>query len=470
MPQPYSGLYTDHYELTMAQGYYLSGRHNTPANFDYFFRKNPYGGGFVVFAGLQTMLEALSEYSFSDDDCSYLLSAGFDNKFVDYLRDFRFKGDVYSVKEGEIVFPNEPILRVSGNIIETQLVETLILNILNFQSLIATKAARMRLAAGDKSLIDFGMRRAQGTGAVHASRAAMIGGFDGSSNAYSASKFNFTSSGTMAHSWVQSFGNELDAFREFARLYPDSTILLVDTYDTLRKGLPNAIKTAKEMEQDGKRLAGIRLDSGDLAYMSKRARKMLDNEGLEYVKIIVSNQLDEYLIKSLLEQGAPVDSFGVGTALVTGKGEGALDGVYKLTGVNNEPSMKLSDNITKTTLPGLKKIYRYINGDDLFYADGIELLESGPPGIIYHPHHPEKNCSVKGYTSESLLNRAMEDGRPLVNAQLSHIKTYASERLKQVPGETRRFAYPHIYKVGAGNDLLNLRNKLKKRYESTSDS
>lgn len=470
MLHPFTGLYTDHYELTMAQGYYLSERHEIPANFDYFFRKNPYGGGFVVFAGLQTMLEALSEYSFSDDDCSYLLSEGFNKKFVDYLRDFRFRGSIHSVREGEIVFPNEPILRVSGNIIETQLVETLILNILNFQSLIATKAARMRLAAGDKSLIDFGMRRAQGTGAVHASRAAMIGGFDGSSNAYSASKFNFSSSGTMAHSWVQSFNSELEAFRKFAGLYPKSTILLVDTYDTIKQGIPNAITVAKEMEKQGNRMTGIRLDSGDLAYMSKKARKMLDSEGLEYVKIIVSNQLDEYLIKSLLEQGAPVDSFGVGTALVTGKGEGALDGVYKLTGVNNEPSMKLSDNISKTTLPGLKNIYRYINGDKLFYADGIELLEEDPPGIIYHPHHPEKNCTVKGYTRESLVKKVMEDGSPLVNEKLAGISTYASERLKQVPGETRRFAYPHIYKVGAGNNLLNLRNKLRKQYESTSDS
>ncbi|MBS0012142.1 MAG: nicotinate phosphoribosyltransferase, partial [Bacteroidales bacterium] len=251
-----SGLYTDHYELTMAQGYFLTGKKDTRANFDYFFRKNPYGGGFVVYAGLESLLEAINDYRFSDDDRRYLESRGFNNKFIEYLRDFSFGGDIYSVPEGEIVFANEPLLRVEGNIIETQLVESMILNILNFQSLIATKAARMRLVAGNRILIDFGMRRAQGLGAIHASRAAIIGGFNGSSNTYSAHKFGFESTGTMAHSWIQSFDKEIDAFREYARLYPDSSILLVDTYDTLKQGVPNAITVAKEMEQKGHRLRG----------------------------------------------------------------------------------------------------------------------------------------------------------------------------------------------------------------------
>ncbi|MDT8401354.1 MAG: nicotinate phosphoribosyltransferase [Bacteroidales bacterium] len=456
-----SGLYTDYYELTMAQGYFLRGKNATRANFDYFFRKNPYGGGFVVFAGLDNLLELISNYRFSDEDCRYLKSRGFNDKFIEALRTFRFRGNIHSVREGEIVFTNEPLLRVEGNIIETQLVESLILNIINFQSLIATKAARMRLVAGDRLLVDFGLRRAQGLGAIHASRAAMIGGFNGSSNTFSASRFGFESTGTMAHSWIQSFDREIDAFREYARLYPDSSILLVDTYDTLKHGVPNAITVAKELENEGHRLTGIRLDSGDLAYMSKEARKMLDSAGLKYVKIVVSNQLDEYLIKSLLDQDAPVDSFGVGTSLVTGMGEGALDGVYKLTEVDDRPSMKVSDNIAKTTLPGIKKVYRYINGEKLFYADAIELADSKVPQMIYHPHHPEKNCKLEGYSCSPLLEKVMDKGKILTCMSLDESAKYAAERLAQVAAETKRFDNPHIYKVGIGKELMDLRNNLK---------
>lgn len=456
-----SGLYTDHYELTMSQGYFLTGKKDTRANFDYFFRKMPYGGGFVVFAGLDTVLEAVSDFHFNDEDCRYLGSRGFNKKFLDYLRYFSFNGDIHSVREGEVVFANEPIFRIEGNIIETQLVESMVLNILNFQSLIATKAARMRLVAGKSILIDFGLRRAQGLGAIHASRAALIGGFDGSSNTYSARQFGFESSGTMAHSWIQSFENEIDAFREYARLYPDTSILLVDTYDTLRHGVPNAITVAKELEKEGHRLRGIRLDSGDLAYLSKKARKMLNREELDYVKIVASNQLDEYLIKSLLDQDAPIDSFGVGTSLVTGMGAGALDGVYKLSSIDGLPSMKVSENIAKTTLPGLKNIYRYIDGDNLFYADGIELLGSQVPMMIFHPHNPEKKCKLEGYQSGNIMVKVMNEGSTLSDNALERSKQYAEERLAQVPEETKRFENPHIYKVGIGKELMNMRNNLK---------
>ncbi len=458
-----SGLFTDHYELTMAQGYFFKGKKDTKANFDYFFRKNPYEGGFVVYAGLDNVLEAIHDYHFNEEDCQYLGSIGFNNEFIEYLKDFRFKGDIYSALEGEIVFANEPVLRIEGNIIETQVVESMILNILNFQSLIATKAARMRLVAGNRLLIDFGLRRAQGLGAIHASRAAIIGGFNGSSNTYSASSFGFESTGTMAHSWVQSYDKEIDAFREFAHLYPDSSVLLVDTYDTLRYGVPNAITVAKELEKKGHKLSGIRLDSGDLAYMSKEARKMLDKAGLEYVKIVVSNQLDEYLIKSLLEQEAPIDSFGVGTALVTGKDEGALDGVYKLTFIDNKPSMKVSENITKTTLPGLKTIYRYINSDNHFYADGIELVNCPAPELIYHPYHPEKNCSLKGYSYENIIEKVMDKGRIIKGRSLELSANYAAQRLTQLPVESKRFDNPHIYKVGIGKELMDLRDNIKTR-------
>ena len=458
-----SGLYTDHYELTMAQGYFLSGKKDIRASFDYFFRKNPYEGGFVVSAGLENLLEALLDYHFSQEDCHYLASTGFNNQFIEYLKKFRFTGNVYSVPEGEIVFANEPVMRVEGNIIETQIVESMILNILNFQSLIATKAARMRLVAGDRLLIDFGLRRAQGLGAIHASRAAIIGGFNASSNTYSAHSFGFHPTGTMAHSWIQTFNKEIDAFREFARLYPDSSILLVDTYDTLRHGLPNAIIVAKEMEKNGHKLIGIRLDSGDLAYMSKESRRMLDNEGLGYVKIVVSNQLDEHLIKSLLDQGAPIDSFGVGTALVTGKEEGALDGVYKLTYIDDNPSMKVSENISKTTLPGLKTIYRYLNGANQFYADGIELTNSPVPQVIFHPYHPEKNCSVKGYSHEIIIEKVMDKGKIRTRRSLDESAKYAASRLAQLSIESKRFDNPHIYKVGIGKELMDLRNNLKSK-------
>lgn len=243
------------------------------------FLENPYNGGFVIFAGLSDLLNLILSYQFSDEDCNYLKSIGFNHTFIQYLKNFRFTGSIYSVREGELVFPNEPVLRVEGNLIETQLIESILLNIINFQSLIATKAARMRLIAGeDRQLVDFGLRRAQGLGAIHASKAAMIGGFNSTSNVFSAREFGFESTGTMAHSWIQAYGDELEAFREFVKIYPDGAILLIDTFDTLKTGVPNAIKIAKELEKNGHKLLGIRLDSGDLAALSKAARKMLDEE------------------------------------------------------------------------------------------------------------------------------------------------------------------------------------------------
>ncbi len=342
---PHIGLYTDHYELAMAQGYYQSGNQDTLAVFDYFFRNNPFQGGYVVFAGLAELFDILGYYHFNRDDCRYLKQLGFDDKFVSYLQDFHFEADIYAPEEGEIVFPYEPCVRVEGNIIETQLIETLLLNILNFESLIVTKAARIKQVAGDRMLIDFGLRRAHGFGGIQASRAAVTGGFDKTSNVYSAYQFGLELTGTMAHSWVQSFKNELTAFRTYAEKFPENCILLVDTYDTLYSGIPNAIKVGLEMKKQGKKLLGIRLDSGDLAFLSKQARLMLDKAGLEYVLIAASNQLDEYVIKSLIEQSAPIDAFGVGTALATGKGDGSLDGVYKLCMINQNPTLKVSESI-----------------------------------------------------------------------------------------------------------------------------
>ncbi|MDB4584697.1 nicotinate phosphoribosyltransferase, partial [Draconibacterium sp.] len=365
------GLYTDFYELTMAQGFFYHNRQNDSATFDYFFRTNPFHGGFTVFAGLQDFLDLLLDFTFSNSDIAFLKSKGLKNEFLAYLKDFRFKGDIFSVNEGEIVFPNEPVLRVDGNIIECQIIESILLNILNFESLIATKAFRIKLVAGHTIFSDFGLRRAQGFGALHASRAACIGGAASTSNVLAGKLFDLPISGTQAHSWVQSFENELQAFRAYAEVHQENTVLLVDTFDTLKSGVPNAIIVAKELEQEGHKLKAIRLDSGDLAYFSKKARKLLDDAGLKYVKIIASNQLNEFVVKSLLrDQQAPIDAFGIGTELVTGKNDAALDGVYKLAEMNGLPKMKFSENLEKVTLPGKKQLIRFFDENDYFYRDG----------------------------------------------------------------------------------------------------
>lgn len=457
----HTGLYTDHYELAMAQGYFLNGMEGTRAVFDYFFRENPYQGGYVVFAGLEDLMEMLEDYRFSGEDCTYLEKLGFDPRFLSYLEKFRIKADVYSVREGELVFPFEPSLRVEGGIIESQLIETLLLNILNFESLIATKASRMRQAAGERLLLDFGLRRAHGFGGIQASRAAVLGGFNRTSNVYSAYRSGLSSTGTMAHSWVQSFKNELTAFRAFAEFFPDSCILLVDTYDTLRSGVPNAIRVGKEMESKGQKLLGIRLDSGDLAFLSKKVREMLDEAGLAYVQIVASNQLDEYVIKSLSEQSAPVDAFGVGTALVTGHGSGSLDGVYKLSVVNGQPTLKISENLTKITLPGRKAIYRFSDEKGLFAADAVALADEGVPGRIHHPSEPRKSSDLSCYKGEQILARVMDKGRRVMKPRpAEEISEFARSRLERLPAEHKRFMNPHVYKVGISSTLLDLRSRL----------
>ncbi len=390
--QKISPLYTDLYQLTMAKAYFMNQKADTTACFDYFFRKTPFSGGYLVFAGLQELLELIAELRFEKNDIDFLHKSGFESDFLDYLSSFQFNGDIHSVQEGDVVFPFEPILRVEGSLIETQLIETLLLNVLNFQSLIATKASRIRHIAKNKILSDFGLRRAQSYGGIMASKAALVGGFNSTSNVFAARKYNIPSAGTMAHSYIECFKTELEAFRAYAKVFPESCILLVDTYNTLRKGIPNAITVAKELEKKGYKLKGIRLDSGDLAYLSKRARKMLNDEGLDYVKIAVSNQLDEYVIKSLLEQNAPVDIFGVGTSLITGSPDGAVDGVYKLAEAGETPKLKISENIQKITLPGKKQIVRYYNGYGQFYGDAIAMVGEKTPNKMYHPF--EKNKSV----------------------------------------------------------------------------
>jgi nicotinate phosphoribosyltransferase len=463
------GLYTDFYELTMAQGYFLSGKKDEQVTFDYFFRTNPYDGGYLVFAGLGEVLRLLEYFNYSDSDIEYLEKTGLHPDFIKYLRHFRFRGKIISMREGEIVFPGEPILRIEGNIIEAQLIETMLLNLLNFQSLVATKAFRIKLVSKAKTFIDFGLRRAHGLGGIHASRAAVIGGASATSNVLAAKIFDIPVSGTLAHSWIQSFDDELEAFRTFAEIHPDNTILLVDTYDTLKSGVPNAIKIAKEMEPKGQKMIGIRLDSGDLAYFSKRARKQLDAAGLDYVKIFASNQLNEHVVKSLDEQEAPIDAFGIGTEMVTGKPEAALDGVYKLAECNGTPRMKISENIEKVTLPGKKEVYRYYDEEGFFYRDGILLANENPDEAeyIYHPHHPEKYTRVSHLKKEKLLHLVYEDGQPTEKQpSLTEIHNYLMSRSALLPSEHKRFIKAHIYKVGISKNLYNLRCELMKKVNS----
>ena len=465
LSQQITGLYTDYYELTMAQGYLRNGMKETPAVFDYFFRKNPFGGEYVVFAGLGDMLAMIRNFRFSTEAIGFLEAQGFEDQFLRWLEDFRFRGDVLSVREGEIVFPIEPCIRVEGNIIETQLLETLILNVINFESLIATKANRIRHAAGDRILMDFGLRRAQGSGGIQASRAAIIGGFQKTSNTYSALQYGLEPSGTMAHSWVQSFEDEAEAFRAYSKLFPNQSILLVDTYDTINSGLPNAIRVAHELEKQGQKLKGIRIDSGDLSYLSKKARKMLDMAGLGDVQIFASNQLDEFIITSLMKQSAPIDGFGVGTALITGKGSGgALDGVYKLSMIHDKPTLKVSENRSKSTLPGKKELFRCIDEDGNFRADVICLEDEKSFRTMVHPFESEKRTKIGNYHREELLMKVMEKGSVTDERRTPYeISEFARQRLAQLPDEHKRFTFPQEYKVGISPGLLKSRNWLSRK-------
>jgi nicotinate phosphoribosyltransferase len=462
-----TGNYTDLYEITMGEVYFKERRQDLPATFDYFFRKLPFGGGYVLFAGLHELLGVLADLHFTPEDIAFLRDRGFDAGYLGFLERFRFKSDVYSVPEGEVIFPGCPVLRVEGTLFETQLVETVLLNLLNFQSLIATKASRVRQVAGDRVLSDFGLRRAQGAGAMAASRAAIIGGFNSTSNVAAANRYGIPASGTMAHSFIESYGSELEAFRAYARSQPSNCIFLVDTYDTLGSGLPNAIKVAKEMEAQGLKASGVRLDSGDLAWLSGRVRGMMDEAGLGYMKIVVSNQLDEWLVRSLLDQDAPIDVFGVGTRLVTGHPDAALDGVYKLSQIDGEPRIKLSDTLQKTTLPGIKQVFRVLDGDGRFLGfDGVRLDSEAVPSMIYHPFDPHKSTAIDRWKKQPLVQKVMEGGRRLQpEPSLSEIAAYGRERLGLLPAEYRRFENPHTYKVGVSSTLLQLRDELREKWK-----
>lgn len=457
----FSASYTDLYQLTMAQVYFKTKSEST-AVFDYYYRRNPFDGGYAIFAGLQNILEILENLRFTTEDIEYLKTHSFEPDFLEYLKDFRFQGSIYSSSEGDVVFPNRPILQVKGNIMEVQIVETVLLNILNFQTLIATKASRIRHSAGNRLLLDMGLRRAHATGGYFATRAAAIGGFNSTSNVKAAKEFNIPASGTMAHSFIQSYQDELQAFRDFGKIRTKNCVLLVDTYNTLKSGIPNAIIVAKEMESRGDKLYGVRLDSGDLAYLAKEVRKMLDDAGLKYVKIVASNQLDEYVIKSLNEQNAPIDIFGVGTNLVTGQPDAALGGVYKLAEYNGLPRMKLSENIIKVSLPSKKQVYRMIDSDGMFYgADAIGLSSEGKVLKMIDPFDPSKSLVLDKFQHEVLLKKVMDGGKKIMpNQDVFEISEYSKNRLALLPEEYKRFENPHNYKIGISEKLKSVRDGL----------
>ncbi|MFW5832447.1 MAG: nicotinate phosphoribosyltransferase [Prolixibacteraceae bacterium] len=463
----FTATYTDQYQLSMALVYFRQGKAEDRAIFDYFFRKLPFDGGYAVYAGLDDLLDILENLRFDEKDISFLRDNGFPDDFLNYLKNFRFSGNIYSSREGDMVFPSRPVLQIEANLLEAQIIETLLLNVLNFQTLIATKASRMRMMAGDGKLVDFGLRRAQGAGGYYASRAAVIGGFDATSNVRAGRDFNIPISGTMAHSFVQSYDDELSAFRDFAKGQPDNCVLLVDTYDTLKSGLPNAVKVGKEMEKRGEKLKGIRLDSGDLAYLAKKSRQMLDDAGLDYVKIAASNQLDEHVIKSLLEQKAPLDLFGVGTNLVIGRPDAALDGVYKLSFAHGKPRIKLSETKEKITLPHKKQVYRITdNKGNWIGADAVALRDEKELKTMHHPFEPGKSMQIENCQKEALLDLVMENGKRKVKKRpLKEISEYRQVRQDLLPDEYKRIINPHIYKIGITNGLKSVRDKLIEEYK-----
>jgi nicotinate phosphoribosyltransferase len=447
----------------MTQGYYLSGKGRDEAVFDIFYRQNPYGGGYAIAAGLRDAVEYVLNMRFTSEELGYLSSLGYRDDFLQVLEKTRFTGDITAVPEGEVVFPGEPIISVKGPLIETQLLEGLILSTVNFQTLVATKARRMVCAAEGRSIADFGLRRAQGDGGMGASRACFVGGVASTSNVLLAFEEGVPASGTMAHSWIQSFDSELEAFRAYAQMHPDDSVLLLDTYDTLRQGLPNAVIVGRELEEQGHHLGGVRLDSGDFAYLSKKVRAVLDENGLNHVKVSVSNQLDEYVIESLVDQGAPIDMFGVGTRLVTGCNDCALDGVYKMVQLKGKPIIKVSENPAKINIPGEKELYRYYDsGDGLWLLDGLCLAGGDDePTVLMHPDFDYKKTEVAGLKREKIRKEIVRNGE-LVCTFPTLLETAAcgAQRFSLLYGEHKRLANPHTYHVGVSRELFDLRRSL----------
>lgn len=465
-------LVMDFYELTMSQCYFNSEERDKIVSFDLFYRKNPDEGGFALFAGLEQMIGYIQNLHFSDEDIAYLRSLHkFSEEFLDYLRHFIFTGDIYAIREGTPVFPYEPLVRVKANIIEAQLIETALLLSINHQTLIATKANRIVRASKGRSVMEFGARRAHNFDAAnYGARAAYIGGVVGSATTYAGEKFHIPVLGTMAHSFIQSFDCEYEAFKCYANTYPDSCTVLLDTYDTLNSGLPNAIKVAKEvLEPQGHRLAGVRIDSGDIAYLSKRIRKALDEANMHDCKIVASNSFDEYIIKSLIEQGAQIDSFGVGENMICSKSTPVFGGVYKLSALINEdgqiPKIKVSENVEKVTNPGFKNLYRIYDKETQKAVGDLmtlfeETIDESQDLTIYHQMNSWKHKTFKGgsYELRDLLEPIFVEGQLVYDVPtLDEIRTYSQNELTHLWDEIFRFEFPQDYYVDLSKKLLDLK-------------
>lgn len=483
MDQRNLSMLCDFYELTMGNGYFQTGLHQKIAYFDVFFRSVPDGGGFAIAAGLEQVVEYIERLHFSEEDIEFLRGKGiFDEGFLNYLRKFRFTGDMYAVPEGTPVFPQEPILTVRAPAIEAQLIETYVLLALNHQTMIATKANRIVRAAQGRTVLEFGSRRAQGAdGAVIGARAAYIGGCAGTACTLTDERFGVPAGGTMAHSWVQMFDSEYEAFQTYCRLYPHNTTLLVDTYDTLKSGVPNAIRAFKEvLLPQGITDFSIRLDSGDISYLSKRARQMLDAAGLSGCKITASNALDEYLIRDLMMQGAKIDTFGVGERLITSKSAPVFGGVYKLAAVENDcgeilPKIKVSENTSKITNPHFKRVWRlYDKESGKALADELclwnETIPEDAPHTIFDPNATWKTKTLTGFEARPLLVPVFQAGRRVYELpSLRDIQSYCAAQLETLWDEVKRFENPHTYYVDLSQKLWNIKQNLlasvKKQHE-----
>ena len=467
-------MLTDFYELTMANGYFENGMSEDIAYFDMFFRKIPDDGGFAIMAGLEQMACYLNNLVFEDRDIEYLREKGiFSENFLKYLKNFKFECDVWAVPEGTPIFPGEPIVTVRGPVIQAQFVETIMLLAINHQSLIATKANRIVRAAQGRTVMEFGTRRAHGgSGAVHGARAAYIGGCIGTACAIAERDFKVPAMGTMAHSWVQMFPSEYEAFKRYAEIYPDNCVLLVDTYNVIKSGIPNAIKVFKEMKPSK---MGIRIDSGDVTYLTKRAREMLDKAGLHECKIIVSNSLDEYIIRDVIGQGACIDSFGVGERLITSRSEPVFGGVYKLSALEKDgkliPKMKISENVEKITNPGFKSVYRLYEKDtNKAIADVITLnhekIPEGEEYEIFDPHIIWKRKKISNFYAKDLRVKIFDKGKLVYKfPDIEDIREYCKEQVNTLWDEVLRFENPQEYYVDLSKELWELKVKLNEEYK-----
>ena len=471
-------MLTDFYEFTMANGYLEHGFKDTIAYFDMFFRKVPDGGGYAIMMGVDQLLNYFENLKFEEEDIEYLRSRNiFSDAFLEYLKNFKFECDVWAVKEGTPIFPGEPIVTVRGPVMQAQFVETMVLLTINHQSLIATKSNRIVRAAGGRAVMEFGSRRAQGyNAAIMGARAAYIAGCVGSACAIAERDYNVPALGTMAHSWIQLFDNEYDAFCAYAKTYPDSCTLLVDTYNVLKSGIPNAIKVFDEvLAPMGYRPAGIRIDSGDITYLTKKARKMLDDAGYKDCKIVASNSLDEFIIRDTLMQGACIDSFGVGERLITSRSEPVFGGVYKIVGVEAKdgsiiPKIKLSENVSKITTPCFKQLYRlYENESKKAIADVITLhdekIDDTKPYEIFDPEHTWKRKVVSDFKAVPILTKMFENGKRIYESpDIESLRSFCKEQVGTLWDEVTRFENPHEYYVDLSQKLWDVKNELLSKY------